>query len=203
MNKKDTLLLLFFIKKHVFGRYTYVLSWNIPLHLVEIINYITRAYFKQKFFGWPLSMGPQRPLFALKIDFWLLHLRYTYQICVTPTFFPVKTCLYLWEVTLEKKKFVTFAFVAEIDWIKWKKSIFGRYTSVTPIKYASHPDFSPLKYASSYEKWLWSQNNLVTFAFVAKIGRIKWKKSIFSRFTSVTPMKSAFHPHFFPVKTCF
>ena len=58
---------------------------------------------------------------VVKIEFWLLHLRYTYWICVTPTFFPVKTCLYLWEVTLEQKKFVTFPFVAEIDGIKWKK----------------------------------------------------------------------------------
>ena len=96
--------------------------------------------------------GQNWPNKVEKIEFWLLHLSYTYWICVTPTFFPVKTCLYLWEVTLEQKKIVTFAFVAEIDWIKWKKSIFGCFTSVTPIKSALHPHFFASNYASTYEK---------------------------------------------------
>ena len=48
--------------------------------------------------------GKNWPNKVEKIEFWLLHLRYTYWICVTPTFFPVKTCLYPWEVTSEQKK---------------------------------------------------------------------------------------------------
>ena len=50
------------------------------------------------------------------------------------------------------KKKVTLAFVVKIDRIKWKKSNFDCYTSVTPIEYASHPHFFPSKHASTYEK---------------------------------------------------